>query len=90
MLRAHGSPRRQLHAEQRRGAAWRQGLAKAVAEKVEANLDRNAKAPEPWRWEESEDAVKAYGALAGVLGLGLLPALQTNKLADLPCGSRMP
>lgn len=37
-----------------------------------------------WRWEESSDAVKAYGVFFGVLALGLIPALQANKYADLP------
>lgn len=40
--------------------------------------------PEPWRWEDSDDAVKAYAALVGVLLLGAVPALQDNKWADLP------
>ncbi|KXZ51676.1 PSL3 protein [Gonium pectorale] len=37
-----------------------------------------------WRWEESADAVLAYGALVGLLALGNVPALQGAKLADLP------
>ncbi|PNH00622.1 Minor histocompatibility antigen H13, partial [Tetrabaena socialis] len=37
-----------------------------------------------WRWEESEDAVRAYGALAALLALGSLPVLHGTKLADLP------
>ncbi|KAL4527148.1 hypothetical protein Ndes2437A_g02327 [Nannochloris sp. 'desiccata'] len=37
-----------------------------------------------WRWEDSTDAVKTYGVFLGVLAAGTLPALQGNKLADLP------
>src|SRR6476620_9792756 len=32
-----------------------------------------------WRWEESSDAVKAYGVFFGVLALGLIPALQVGS-----------
>jgi minor histocompatibility antigen H13 len=37
-----------------------------------------------WRWEESDDAVRAYGAFFGILALGLLPVVQDNRYADLP------
>eukprot|EP00198_Chlamydomonas_reinhardtii_P000945 XP_001690280.1 signal peptide peptidase-like protein [Chlamydomonas reinhardtii] len=37
-----------------------------------------------WRWEESEDAVKAYGALAALLVLGTVTPLHSTQLADLP------
>jgi hypothetical protein len=40
-------------------------------------------APE-WRWEESDDAVRAYGIFLGVLAAGNLPMLQENQLFDLP------
>lgn len=36
-----------------------------------------------WKWEESKDAVYAYGALLGVLGLGLTPGLASFKLSPL-------
>ncbi|KAG2425833.1 hypothetical protein HXX76_013458 [Chlamydomonas incerta] len=41
-------------------------------------------ADDAWRWEESEDAVKAYGALAGLLALGTVTPLHSTQLADLP------
>lgn len=41
-------------------------------------------AEKPWQWDESADAVKTYGVLIGVLMAGILPALHTVKLADLP------
>lgn len=31
-----------------------------------------------WRWEESGDAVRAYGAFFGLLALGLIPAVQVS------------
>ncbi len=37
-----------------------------------------------WRWENSEDAVKAYTALLGFLALGLIPALRHVRYVDLP------
>ncbi|EFJ53057.1 hypothetical protein VOLCADRAFT_85944 [Volvox carteri f. nagariensis] len=37
-----------------------------------------------WRWEESDDAVRAYGSLVALLALGNLPVLHGTKLADLP------
>lgn len=37
-----------------------------------------------WRWEESADAQRTYAVFLGVLLAGLLPFLQTTKLADLP------
>ena len=40
-----------------------------------------------WRWEESDDAVKAYSALVGVLLLGMVPALHDNKWAGKWAGS---
>ncbi|KAG2447563.1 hypothetical protein HYH02_007487 [Chlamydomonas schloesseri] len=43
-----------------------------------------APADNAWRWEESEDAVKAYGALAGLLALGTVTPLHSTQLADLP------
>lgn len=39
---------------------------------------------EPWRWEDSQDAVLAYGAFAFVLALGALPAYNHLKFAELP------
>jgi len=42
-------------------------------------------APSPpaaaWKWETSDDALYAYGALFAVLAIGALPALHTNKWA---------
>ncbi|MEW5299878.1 MAG: hypothetical protein WDW36_002850 [Sanguina aurantia] len=44
-----------------------------------------AAVPAPWRWEDSEDAIVAYGVLFAVLALGAIPALQgSTKLVDLP------
>lgn len=40
--------------------------------------------PPAWRWEESDDAVRAYGSLVGLLLIGNLPFLHSSKLADLP------
>ncbi|GIL46276.1 hypothetical protein Vafri_3295 [Volvox africanus] len=37
-----------------------------------------------WRWEESDDAVRAYSSLVILLALGNLPVLHGTKLADLP------
>jgi minor histocompatibility antigen H13 len=37
-----------------------------------------------WRWEDSTDAVKTYGVFLAVLLAGTIPALQGNKIADLP------
>jgi hypothetical protein len=37
----------------------------------------------PWRWEESDDAVKAYGALFGMMMLGQLPAAQQSQVFDI-------
>ncbi|EFN51135.1 hypothetical protein CHLNCDRAFT_141337 [Chlorella variabilis] len=37
-----------------------------------------------WRWEESPDALRAYGAFFGILLLGLIPAVQDNRYSDLP------
>ncbi|GLI59228.1 hypothetical protein VaNZ11_001072 [Volvox africanus] len=37
-----------------------------------------------WRWEESDDAVRAYSSLVILLALGNLPVLHATKLADLP------
>ena len=39
---------------------------------------------EPWLWERSGDGLRTYAALAGVLALGSIPALRSQKLADLP------
>ncbi len=39
---------------------------------------------EPWLWERSGDGLRAYAALAAVLALGSIPALRSQKLADLP------
>ncbi|KAG2490650.1 hypothetical protein HYH03_011040 [Edaphochlamys debaryana] len=41
-------------------------------------------AAKPWKWEESWDAVTAYGALASILALGTADFLHTSKAADLP------
>ena len=37
-----------------------------------------------WRWENSADAVRTYAVFLGVLLLGTMPSLQSNKFADLP------
>ena len=37
-----------------------------------------------WKWEDSDDALWAYGSFFTLLAAGLSPALQTNGLADLP------
>eukprot|EP00803_Ostreobium_quekettii_P011126 evm.model.scf_2095.3 EVM.evm.TU.scf_2095.3 scf_2095:13167-18023(+) len=38
----------------------------------------------PWKWEATDDAVRAYGAFAFVLLLGMLPAFNHLKFAELP------
>eukprot|EP00877_Chromochloris_zofingiensis_P002263 jgi/Chrzof1/12037/Cz06g19010.t1 len=38
----------------------------------------------PWLWEESDDALQAYGAFFGLLGIGQLQFLYSQKWADLP------
>lgn len=55
----------------------------AAAEDTKSISKANKK-PE-WQWEESEDAVKAYAVLAGLLALGALPITHANQIADLPC-----
>lgn len=37
-----------------------------------------------WRWDESQDALRAYAVFLGILGAGLLPQAANNQLADLP------
>lgn len=37
-----------------------------------------------WRWEESQDAVVAYGVLMGVLAAGTIPVVTSQQWADLP------
>ncbi len=37
-----------------------------------------------WKWENSQDAVKAYTALLGFLALGQIPALRHVRFVDLP------
>lgn len=37
-----------------------------------------------WHWEESDDALRTYAVFLGLLGVGTLPVLQSEKLADLP------
>jgi minor histocompatibility antigen H13 len=37
-----------------------------------------------WKWEQSDDSVKSYAALASVLAIGAIPQVQTNAVADLP------
>ena len=39
---------------------------------------------ENFKWEKSDDSVKAYAALAGILALGTIPQIQTNSVSDLP------
>lgn len=40
-----------------------------------------AAADPAWKWEASDDAVAAYGALLAILGVGAIPALHTNPYA---------
>ncbi|KAL4439828.1 hypothetical protein ABPG75_002829 [Micractinium tetrahymenae] len=40
--------------------------------------------PTIWRWEESDDAVRAYLIFFGILLAGCIPAVQENRYADLP------
>ncbi len=42
-----------------------------------------AAAQPAWRWEESEDATKAYAVLAATLLFGLVPGLETQKWAGM-------
>lgn len=37
-----------------------------------------------WEWKNSEDALKAYTALFGLLAIGQIPAMRHVKYADLP------
>ncbi|DBA92291.1 hypothetical protein WJX79_003930 [Trebouxia sp. C0005] len=45
---------------------------------------RNSDAQSSWKWENSQDAVKAYTALLGFLALGQIPALRHVRFVDLP------
>lgn len=36
-----------------------------------------------WKWEESKDAVYAYGSLLAILGLGLTPGIANFSLSPL-------
>ncbi|GMH33353.1 hypothetical protein BSKO_01187 [Bryopsis sp. KO-2023] len=38
---------------------------------------------EPWLWEDSQDAVVAYGVLFGLIALGMTPVLPTIKFGEL-------
>ncbi|GAB4823645.1 hypothetical protein N2152v2_010691 [Parachlorella kessleri] len=40
--------------------------------------------PELWKWETSDDAVRAYTLFLGVLAVGLLPQAASNSWASLP------
>lgn len=37
-----------------------------------------------WKWEETDDALIAYGALLAILGVGSLEGFRANVLADFP------
>ncbi|KAK9808724.1 hypothetical protein WJX72_002527 [[Myrmecia] bisecta] len=37
-----------------------------------------------WRWEESQDALKAYGLFLGVLAIGVIPGLRELRFVELP------
>jgi hypothetical protein len=49
---------------------------------VPAQLDTIA--PPHWNWQESKDALWAYGVFSGVLLLGSLPGVAGQRWADLP------
>ncbi|GLC34018.1 hypothetical protein PLESTM_000144600 [Pleodorina starrii] len=60
------------------------GAAAAAASSASSSGSSSSQKDGAWRWEESDDAVLAYGSLVALLALGNLPVLQSAKLADLP------
>jgi hypothetical protein len=65
------------------------GVDAAPAAGAPAAVGLQATAPAaaaPWKWEDSDDALVAYGTLAAILAVGTLPALHSKAWA----GARAP
>lgn len=52
--------------------------------KLDKHASSSSTSTPAWRWENSEDAIKAYTALLGFLALGQVPALRQVRYVDLP------
>ncbi|GFR42654.1 hypothetical protein Agub_g3591, partial [Astrephomene gubernaculifera] len=56
----------------------------ATAPSTTSSSNENTTGSTDWRWEASDDAVRAYGSLVALLLAGSLPVFHSAKMADVP------
>ncbi len=82
-LRAASGASHRLRSRGSLAAAIRAGRCAPPPRAADTDTAAAAPAEEPWRWERTGDAVRAYAVFGAVLALGALPAAQDWRDASL-------